>query len=246
MVLRLTPVRRIKVTPLRIVPLLAGTLCLCGCVVEATGPTQHDSRTIEMDASERVTVDLNMGAGNLRVDGGTQKLARADFTYNVASWKPYVHYRSAAGHGTLSIEQPSGPHAHMGANKYEWDVLLNREVPMDMRVHFGAGDANLNLGSLSLRSVEVGMGVGKLNLDLRGKPKRNYDVTIRGGVGECTVRVPSDVGVYGEAEGGIGEIRTTGLHHEGRRYYNNAYEHSKVTIHLDIRGAIGSIRVISD
>ncbi|SPE27103.1 conserved exported hypothetical protein [Candidatus Sulfopaludibacter sp. SbA6] len=235
-----------RITLLEITPLLAATLCLCGCVVEATGPTQHDSRSIDLDASERVTVDLNMGAGHLRVDGGTQKLARADFTYNVASWKPYVRYRSAAGHGTLSIEQPSGGHAHMGASKYEWDLRLNREVPVDMRVHFGAGDADLNLGSLSLRSVEVEMGVGKLNLDLRGNPKRNYDVRIRGGVGEATVRVPGDVGVYGEAEGGIGEIRTTGLHQEGRRYFNSAYEHSKVTIHLDIRGGIGSIRVISD
>ena len=229
----------------RIAALLAGTLCLCGCVVEATGPTQHDFRSIELDKSERVTVDLNMGAGTLRVDGGTQKLMRADFTYNVASWKPYVRYNSAAGHGNLSIEQPSGSH-HVGSTRYEWDVRLSREVPVDMRVHFGAGEADLNLGSLSLRSVEVDMGVGKLNMDLRGNPKRSYDVRIRGGVGEATVRVPSDVGVDGEAEGGIGEIKTTGLRQEGRHYYNSAYEHSKVKIHLDIRGGIGSIRVTSD
>ena len=187
-----------------------------------------------------------MGAGTLRVEGGTQKLMRADFTYNVASWKPYVRYGSTAGHGTLSIEQPSGSHTHMGHTRYEWDVRLSREVPMDMRVHFGAGEADLNLGGLSLRSVEVDMGVGKLNMDLRGNPKRSYDVRIRGGVGEATVRVPSDVGVDGEAEGGLGEIKTTGLRQEGRHYYNSAYEHSKVRIHLDIRGGIGSIRVISD
>jgi len=234
------------ITFLKSTPLLAAAMCLCGCVIEATGPTQHDSRSIDLDASERVTVDLNMGAGNLRVEGGAQKLMRADFSYNVPSWKPYVRYSSAAGHGTLSIEQPSGTHAHMGHNRYEWDVRLSREVPVDMHVHFGAGEADLSLGSLSLRSVEVEMGVGKLNLDLRGNPKRNYDVRIRGGVGEATVRVPSEVGVYGEAEGGIGEIQTTGLRREGRRYFNSAYEHSKVTIHLDIRGGIGAIRLISN
>ena len=90
------------------------------------------------------------------------------------------------------------------------------------------------------------MGVGKLNMDLRGSPKHNYDVRIRGGVGEATVRLPADVGVYGEVEGGIGEIRTPGLRREGRRFFNDAYERSKVTIHLDIRGGIGSIRVISE
>lgn len=226
--------------------LLTGSLTLCGCVVETAGPTQHDSRTIEMDASERLTVDLNMGAGRLRVASGTPKMARADFTYNVAAWKPYVRYSSASGSGRLTIEQPEGRHGHFGHTKYEWDLRLNREMPLDLRVHFGAGDADLDLSSLSLRSVEVEMGVGKLNLDLRGTPKRNYEVRIRGGVGEANIRVPSNVGVYGEVAGGIGEIRTPGLHRDGKRFFNESYEHSKETIHLDIRGGVGAIRVISD
>ena len=44
---------------------------------------RHDSLTIERDASERVRVDLNMGAGGLTIGGGAQKLLNADFTYNV-------------------------------------------------------------------------------------------------------------------------------------------------------------------
>lgn len=225
---------------------LPAVLCLGGCVIETAGPTQHDVRSIDLDASERVTVDLNMGAGNLRVDSGSEKLMRADFTYNVASWKPYVHYSSAAGHGRLSIEQPKSGTTHVGNMKHEWDLRLARNVPMDFRVHFGAGEADLNLGGLELRGVEVEMGVGKLNLDLRGNTKHNYEVRIRGGVGEATVRLPADVGVYGEVEGGIGEIKTPGLRREGRRFFNEAYEHSKVTVHLDIRGGIGSIRVFSE
>ncbi|MBZ5623822.1 MAG: toast rack family protein [Acidobacteriia bacterium] len=230
----------------RCAPLIAGALCLCGCVIETAGPAQHDFRSIELDRSELVRVDLNMGAGHLRVDGGTQKLMRADFTYNVPSWKPYVRYTSSAVRGNLSIEQPGQHHAHLGNTKYEWDIRLNREVPLDMNVHFGAGDAELNLGSLSLRSVEVDMGVGKLQLDLRGNPKRNYEVRIRGGVGEATVRLPGDVGVDAEAEGGIGSISAPGMRRDGRRYLNDAYEHSKVRIHLDIRGGVGSIRLLSD
>jgi hypothetical protein len=228
------------------VPLLLGSLFLCGCVVEATGPTQHDFRTFEMDKSEWLTVNLEMGAGNLRVDSGSQTLARADVSYTRPSWKPYVRYASTAGHGSLTIQQPGGSHSHFGHTRYQWDLRLNREVPVDMRVHFGAGDAHLNLASLSLRGVDVEMGVGKLDLDLRGNPQRNYDVRIRGGVGEATVRGPSNVGVYGEAQGGIGEIRTAGMHRDGTRFFNSAYEHSKVTIHLDIRGGIGAIRLISE
>jgi hypothetical protein len=230
----------------RCAPLIAGALCLCGCVIETAGPTQHDFRSIDMDKSESVRVDLNMGAGNLRVDGGTQKLMRADFTYNVPSWKPYVRYNSGPVRGNLSIEQPEHHQAHMGHTKYEWDVRLNREVPMDVRVHFGAGNADLNLGGLTLHSVEVEMGVGRLQMDLRGSPKRNYDVRIHGGVGEAVVRLPSGVGVDADAEGGIGSISAPGMHRDGGRYLNSAYEHAKVRIHLQIRGGVGSIQLISD
>ncbi len=226
--------------------LAAGALCMCGCVIETPGPTQHDFRTVELDKSETLRVNLRMGAGNLRVGSGTQKMMRADFTYNVPSWKPYVRYSSTAGRGDLTIEQPGTSHTHFGHTRYEWDVRLTRDVPVDLRVNFGAGDAELDVGSLALRSVEVDMGVGKLQLDLRGNLKRNCEVRIRGGVGEATVRLPADVGVYAEAEGGIGEIKTTGLRREGRIYTNDAYQNSKATIRLDIRGGVGAIRLISD
>jgi N-terminal domain of toast_rack, DUF2154 len=231
---------------IRCLPLLAAALCMSSCVVyTTTGPDRRDSRTIELDASDRVRVDLNMGAGNLIVGGGARKLLNADFTYNVPSWKPEVRYSSTGTLGELTIRQPQG-HAQMGHSRYQWDLALNNAVPMDLSVHFGAGEARLDLGSLSLRSVEVHMGVGKLDMDLRGNPKHNYDVTIRGGIGEATVRLPADVGVYAEGKGGIGEIRTQGLRREGDHWVNDAYQDSKVRIHLDIHGGIGSIRLIAD
>ncbi len=225
---------------------LAAAVFLSGCVVESAGPVQHDFRSIELDKSEYVRVNLKIGAGRLRVGSGTQKLARADFSYNVPSWKPYVRYESTAGHGVLTIEQPGTHHTHIGHVRYEWDVRLNREIPVDLRVNCGAGDADLEVGGLSLRNVEVDMGVGKVDLDLRGRPQRSYDVRIRGGVGEATVRLPADVGIRAEAEGGLGEIKVSGLRHEGRQYVNEAYDRSKVKINLDVRGGIGAIRLIAD
>jgi hypothetical protein len=224
----------------------AAVLPLCGCVVETAGPTQHDFRTIELEKVEAVRLNLRMGAGTLRVGSGTQKLMRADFAYNVPSWKPYVRYDHNGSQGDLTIEQPESSHKRFGNTRYEWDLKLSRDVPVDLHVKFGAGQATLDVGSLDLKSVDVDMGVGKLVLDLRGAPKRSFDVRIRGGVGEATVRLPAEVGVHAEAEGGIGEIKTTGLHRNGRTWVNDAYQRSKTTIRLDVRGGIGAIRLISD
>jgi N-terminal domain of toast_rack, DUF2154 len=223
-------------------PLLVALLCLSGCIVEKAGPVEHDYRTIERDSTESLHASLNMGAGNLRIGSGTEKLVRADFEYNVPAWKPELRYTN----GELTISQPSTHSAHFGDTHYQWDVRLNREVPLDLNINFGAGDAHLDLGSLALRRVQVDMGVGSIQMDLRGAPKHDYDVGIHGGVGECTVQLPSDVGVYAEASGGLGEIRASGLQHEGSHYFNDAYGKSKITVRLNIQGGVGSIRLISD
>jgi len=225
---------------------LAAVVLLTGCEVEMTGPVQHETRSIDRDASEYVSVNLRMGAGDLQVSGGASKLAQADFSYNVPSWKPYVRYSSAAGHGTLTIEQPGTTHSHVGSQKYRWELQLSRDVPIDLDVHFGAGEARLDLREVTLRGVNVEMGVGQIDMDLRGAPKRDYEVRIRGGIGQATVRLPRNVGVYARGAGGIGEISTKGLRREGDHWVNDAYDHAKTQIRVDVQGGIGQINLIAD
>jgi hypothetical protein len=226
--------------------LFAAALSLAGCAFEATpvGPPEHESKSIELDNAELVSVNLNMAAGDLKVSGGSPKLMDADFVTNVPAWKPEVRYTNTGVRGRLTIDEGGHAHGHTsGKMKYEWDIRLNESVPLDVTVHFGAGEARLNLGSLSLHSVEIGMGVGQLNLDLRGTPKRDYDVRVRGGVGEANIYLPADAGVYADASGGIGGIKVQGLHQEGGHYVNDAYDHAKVKIRLDIKGGVGAINL---
>ena len=79
-----------------------------------------------------------MNAGDLDVRGGAAKLLDADFTYNVAAWKPELHYSLSGGDGDLSLEQP-GPRSSTGKTKNEWRVQLNDGVPVDLSIQLGAG-----------------------------------------------------------------------------------------------------------
>jgi len=226
--------------------LVGSVLCLAGCVINTTpsGPLQYDSFHLDKDRAEVVKVNLNMGAGKLQAGSGTDKLLQAYFTYNVPAWKPVVKYDS----GVLSIDQGKTEHVNFntGQIKYEWDLRFNRETALDFGVNFGAGEAQLDLGSLNLRSVNVQMGVGSLTLDLRGRPQHDYNVHIQGGIGEAVVRLPAGAGVYASAHGGIGEIKTRGLRKEGDHWENDAYATSKVRVRVDVQGGIGSISLIGD
>lgn len=222
-------------------------LMLTGCTMDLSppGPTRTETSHIELDKSEMVRVELKMGAGELHVRGGSTELMEGEFRFSRPALRPAVRYDSSGFRGHLTVEEPShGDTRNRG--DYAWDFRFNDDKPIDMSVHFGAGEARLDLGTLTLRSLDVHMGVGQLRLDLRGTPKRDYDVDVRGGVGEATVYLPATAGIVAEAHGGLGGIRVRGLRQSDGRYVNDAYGHSKSTIRVDIRGGIGAINLIAE
>jgi hypothetical protein len=230
---------------LGLVPAIALSLgFLSGCVsnLDEHGPLQTETRSVELDKSEYVTVDVRMGAGELSVRGGSPKLMDGEFSFRRLAMRPEIHYDASDFRGRLRVEEPSG--VHTGNTRYRWDLRLNDDKPLDLNVDFGAGEGRLDLGSLNLRNVEIHMGVGELRLDLRGTPKKDYTVSLRGGVGEATIYLPEGVGVVADAQGGIGGITARGLEKRGGEYVNDAYGRAKTTVRLDIRGGIGAINLI--
>jgi len=185
-----------------------------------------------------------MGAGELRVRGGADNLMEGRFTYNRLRLRPEISYDATGSRGHLAVTEPS--HVGSASSRYAWDLRLNNQKPMDLDVKCGAGSSRLDLGDLTLRRVNVELGVGELRMDLRGAPMSDYTVSIRGGVGEATVYLPENVGIEADVEGGIGGIHAHGLEKRDGRYVNGSYGHAKTTVRLDIRGGIGAINLIAN
>ncbi|HEU4693342.1 MAG TPA: hypothetical protein VFS23_33495, partial [Vicinamibacterales bacterium] len=110
----------------------------------------------------------------------------------------------------------------------------------------GAGEAELALGELNLRNLQVGIGAGQVHVDLRGTPKQSFDVRIEGGVGETVVYLPRSVGISATAAGGLGSISVNGLEKRGERWVNAGHENDAVQITVDVKGGIGEIRLSAE
>jgi hypothetical protein len=233
--------------PIMRTALVAASVVMLGaCTLKfEPGPIEHFQRSIDLDKSEMSRVEIKMGAGELRVAGGSPKLMDADFEYDVPSWKPNILYNASSFRSDLAIEQPAHSTA-VNNMTYRWDLRLNDKLPLDLVTHLGAGEAHLTLGTMNLRSVEVHMGVGQVELDLRGNPTRDYNVEIHGGIGQAIVHLPASVGIVANASGGIGDIDVHGLEKHNGRWTNAAYEHSPVTVHLDVKGGIGNITLTAE
>ena len=138
-----------KTNRLLIALVLLGALLLAACSSRArVGALQTESKSVELGGARSVNVDINLGAGDLELTGGADKLLEADFNYNVAKLKPEVKYKNA----TLVVRQPdySGIPDLIGIEDYrnEWGLHLSDEVPMDLSVEVGGGTSILQLAGL--------------------------------------------------------------------------------------------------
>jgi predicted membrane protein len=170
-----------------------------------------------------------------------------NFRFNMPFLRPAVRYDDSSFRGTLIISQKAEKTIRLGSDmENNWDIKLNDDTPIELELHMGAGESRLNLGALNLRRVEVHMGVGEMTMDLRGTPRQDYDVDVRGGVGEATIYLPRDASVVANAKGGIGQIETRNLRRDGSRYVNEAYGKAARNVSVDVSGGVGEIHLISN
>jgi hypothetical protein len=227
--------------------LLLGTPLLAGCASGArVGALQTESKTVELGDARSVRVEIDMGAGDLEVTGGAEKLLEADFAYNVAILKPVVEFRD----GTLVVRQPETRGAPdlrgIAGFRNEWGLRLYDDVPMDLSVKVGAGASDLLLAGLSLTRLDVNLGAGTYTIDLSGDWARDLNITIDAGAAAVNLRLPSDVGARVQVDEGPHTVEAAGLTRDGDAYTNAAYGVSDVTLLVDLNVGVGQINLELD
>lgn len=223
-------------------------LCLSGCNFRPArvGPLETFPVNVDLGTAERSKLELDLAAGQLNLRGGDgPQLLKGAIEYNVPEWKPMVHTAVIGSSTDITIKQPEGHHGGPKV-RYVWNLEVNKDVLLDVAVNCGAGQEHLELGNTKLRSVNLQIGAGQVELDLRGHPTRDYDVSVRGGVGQAVLHLPQDVGIWAEAHGGIGHIEVQGLSKKGNHWENTSYDQAKVNVHVKVEGGIGQIQLLAD
>lgn len=237
---------KLRMTKLRLLAALATALSAAACYSDRglpVGELRAESRSVKLGDAKTVRAEIHMGAGEMKLAGGARELLEAEFSYNVARWKPEVEYSVSGTRGLLTIRQPHESGSPMRPGHYQWDLHFNNKVPLELSVHLGAGKSELSLGSLALTNLRLETGVGETVVDLTGDWKNDLEAHIKGGVGKATVRLPHDVGVQVYAKRGIGEIRAGELRKADGAYVNEAYGKSPVTLRINVETGIGEINL---
>ena len=209
------------------------------------GETRTDTQTVELGSAKEARVRIEMGAGQLSVANGAQALMEGTFRYNVADWQPRLDYSVSGSQGVLMVDH-SGDDIPVGGELVnEWNLSLNNLVPIDLEIHTGAGETELDLRDLNLTALQVHTGAGNTNIDLSSALDHDLNAVISGGVGELSVKLPGEMGVRVSVDTAIGGLTNSGLEKDGEYYVNNAYGSSPNTLFLDISAGVGSISLLA-
>jgi hypothetical protein len=212
---------------------------LSACDVERDLKVKN--QTVELGEAESVDVELDMGAGELNLEGGAAALMEGTFHYRFERRIPEVEYSTFAKKGKLSIHERRRRGIRFGGGRTKWDIRLNNRVPMVIKIDLGAGASKLDLRDFQVKRLDIDMGVGALTLDLGGERSADLDVKIDGGIGHATIYLPANIGVRAEIDGGLGSIHAPNFKKAGDIFTNEAYGKSAVSIELRVDAGIGSI-----
>lgn len=154
---------------------------------------------------EPTEVHIRYAAGELRIGPAeSAMLYEMDLRYDEDHFRPLVDFDSDARKLRLGVE---GTQHGMDLEEGSRAVIgLTREVPLDIRLEFGAGEAEMELGGLRLRRLHVSTGASE-SLIRFGQPNRieAERVRIEAGAAELDVIGLGNVRARRiEFQGGVG------------------------------------------
>jgi hypothetical protein len=147
-------------------PVLLALLLGLGALPGATAAQAQDWRTLttrRQVAGERdLKVNVEFGAGRFQVEPAADgELYHASIRYDAASFEPIADY--AKGVLRLGIEGSGRTRRNIREGS-QLTLGLSPELPLDLKLAFGAAEAELELGGIRVRNAEISTGASDTRL----------------------------------------------------------------------------------
>ncbi len=155
----------------------------------------RDFYQYDLNEYQSLEVELNFGLGELKISVNDKpKTISGIIEYDLERTETDVKFSSNYGVAVLSINGETG-NFQFGDNSINFDFdddyhnaldfQLAKDIPTDLQMDFGLGEATIDLSDLSLSYFEIDCGLSDVNLELN-KPNNIIceRVSISSGLGE--------------------------------------------------------------
>jgi hypothetical protein len=223
--------------------LLGGGLWLLSSSRPPGDLLQGEEISQSLEGATSAEVDIGFGVGTLRVRSmsdpdklilGVAELHRGEKLEQDAQIAEGTAIYSLKSTGNWAV-----PFFGWEGDK-TWDLELSRDVPIDLDIDAGVGDATIDLERLDLSELRLSVGVGRMTviLPMRGDLSARVD----GGIGELFVKVPKGMELRVYASAGLGNTSVPpDYQRKGDVYLSPGYYDGDNRIDLTLEQGIGRI-----
>jgi len=226
-----------------VLAILAGSLLLFGVRVERGQVLSGSQISQPLGQSDRARISVSPGAGTLELNALQGSDALISGTVAVGRGQaPTVDYSDENGVSVFSLRNSASSFFFPGDNRWMWDLGLTTQVPIDLRVDLGAGNAQVDLSRLNISQLGVDLGVGRVVVQL--PEQSDFSARIDGAIGQILVEVPPGQALRVRADTGIANISVPNdFQKQDGVYTSPNYAGADNQIDLTVDQAIGNITV---
>ena len=197
------------------------------------------------------TLSVRQGGdeGNWGLPSGDVRDIRNEWDLDFSPAIPLeIDLRIGAGQGAMDFTglQLTNLDIDMGAGDFEVRFDEPNAVQMG-RLTLDAGASRLvvtGVGNAGPDHMTVQGGAGDITLDFAGNWRGPADVSVTAGIGALTLRLPNDVGVEVEIEGGLSNVEAGDFEKRGGTYVNGAFDTAETKLHIEVKVGIGNVRLV--
>lgn len=207
------------------------------------GNMEQERISIDLEGASRASVKLNHGAGRLVLAAGAPvgQLLTGSFAGGVKQ-----RTRKSGEQLDAHIEAHPNlfPPLFSGWQGLEWNISLNQEVPLALRLETGASQSKLDLRDLKVTDLRLNTGASKTDLILPSNAGKT-DVRVELGAASLDMVVPQGVAARIRAEHGAAsiEIDRARFHYSNGIYESADFSSAQNKVDIMIQAGAGRVAV---
>jgi hypothetical protein len=220
--------------------ILLGAWILLGRALWRGGSTDAN---VSLDGAGRGRVVFKHGAGRLVVGAGNDENQLLAGSYG--GGVDVTSRRSGDTlEATLSVVPQAVPWFGGPGYSIDWNVQLNRQIPLSLEFNTGAGENTLDLTNLKVEDIRLQTGASSSTIQLPANAGFTR-LSVESGAASVVVRVPEGVAARIHTEGGLASfnINTARFPRSGNINQSPDYDTAVNKVEINIQTGVGSAEV---
>jgi len=204
-------------------------------------PVEGEQVSIPLEGATSAYVKLDHGAGRLtlRSGAGSAEIINGSFGNGLS-------YKSRMDGARLEVKLRTSQQvwAWWPGESLDWDIRLNRDIPLVLKIDSGASASILDLSDLKVTDLDINTGASSTELTLPANAG-NTHVDIDTGASSLKVSIPSGVAASIRVKTGIASVKVNPRFPrlDGGLYQSTDFSTAANRIDMTIDAGVGSIEV---